>query len=138
MKFENSQYFKIKHYKIERPFGNFYLLESFFISELNEGIHFDWEMVKSIMDELIMFYGSDAQIGYISNRFNSYSLNPQVWEEIDEKYGIMVAAAIVTYNPMAFMNATLEKQFYKKSIKRCDSLEVAFQWISNLRELKKD
>lgn len=136
MKFEDSKYFKLKHYKIERPFGHFYLLENFFVSELNEGIHFDWEMIKSVMDEVVLFYGPDAQIGYISNRTNSYSIDPQTWNKVDKMYGVIVAGAIVTYNTMTFMNATLEKQFYKKSIKRCLSLEEAIEWISNLKELK--
>ncbi len=136
MKFKDSKYFKLKHYQIERPFGYFYLLENFFISELNEGIHFDWEMIKSVMDEVIIFYGLDSQIGYISNRTNSYSIDPQTWNKVDKEYGVIVAGAIVTYNTMTFMNATLEKQFYKKSIKRCLSLEEAIEWISNLKELK--
>lgn len=136
MKFKDSKYYKLKHYQIERPFGDFYLLEKFFVSELNEGVHFDWEMIKSVMDEVVLFYGSDAQIGYISNRTNSYSTNPQTWDGIYKKYGLIIAGAIVTYNAMAFMNATLEKQFFKKSIKRCLSLEEAIEWISNLKELK--
>ncbi|MFI0431403.1 hypothetical protein [Mariniflexile sp. HMF6888] len=136
MKFEDSKYFELKHYKIERPFGHFYLLENFFISELNEGIHFDWEMIKSVMDEVVLFYGPEAQIGYISNRTNSYSTNPQTWDGIYKKYGLIIAGAIVTYNTMTFMNATLEKQFFKKSIKRCLSLEEAIEWVSNLKELK--
>jgi hypothetical protein len=136
MKFKDSKYYKLKHYTIKRPFGNFYLLENFFISELNEGVHFDWEMIKSVMDEVVMFYGFDAQIGYISNRTHSYSTNPQTWDGIYKEYGLIIAGAIVTYNAMAFMNATLEKQFYKKSIKRCLSLEEAIEWISNLEELK--
>ena len=136
MKFKDSKYYNLKHYQIERPFGNFYLLENFFVSELNEGVHFDWEMIKSVMDEVVLFYGSDAKIGYISNRTNSYSTNPQTWDGIYKKYGLIIAGAIVTYNAMAFMNATLEKQFFKKSIKRCLSLEEAIEWISNLKELK--
>lgn len=47
MKFENSKYFELKHYKLEMPFGNFYFLETLFISEINEGEHFDWEMKKA-------------------------------------------------------------------------------------------
>ncbi|AXP82617.1 hypothetical protein CJ739_3555 [Mariniflexile rhizosphaerae] len=136
MKFKDSKYYKLKHYQIERPFGDFYLLENFFVSELNEGVHFDWEMIKSVMDEVIIFYGLDSQIGYISNRTNSYSIDPQTWNKVDKEYGVIVAGAIVTYNTMTFMNATLEKQFYKKSIKRCLSLDEAIEWISNLKELK--
>lgn len=137
MRFENSDYFKSKHYKIEFPFGNFYLFEKYFISEINEGIHFDWEMIKTVMAEVVEFYGVDAKIGYISNRINSYSMNPQTWDKVQKKYNMIVAGAIVSYNNMTFMNSSLEKQLANISIKRCLSLDEAIEWILNLKELKK-
>ncbi|WP_298535555.1 hypothetical protein [uncultured Algibacter sp.] len=136
MKFENSEYFKsIKHSKIEKPFGTFYFCERFFIAELNESVHFDWEMVKDVMSDVIKFYGADAKLGYLSNRVNSYSMNPHSWEKVYKKYGILVASAIVAYNNFTSMNAAIEKQFSSKSIKRCYSLTEAVNWISNLKEL---
>ena len=136
MKFEDSRYSVLHHLKIERPFGNFYLLDTFFISEINEGIHFDWNMIKDVMDEIITLYKKDIKLGYISNRINSYSLDPHTWNQVDIEYNAIIAGAIVTYNEMTFMNATLEKRFYKKSIKRCASLDEAVEWISNLKEFK--
>lgn len=139
MKFEESEYFNsIKHYKLQMPFGNFYLCEKFFISELNEGIHFDWNMIELMMEELINFYGKEAKIGYIPNRVNSYSVNPNHWNKVDKEYNMIIAAAIVIYNNMTLMNATLEKRFFKKSLKRCDSLTQAITWMSNIKELKNE
>jgi hypothetical protein len=136
MTFENTSFFKdFKSLKVEMPFGNFYLCEKFFISEIHETIHFDWEMIQKIMTKVIDFYGENCKIGYISNRINSYSINPKTWDTVDKEYGVIVAGAVVTYNPIAFMNATLEKQFYERSIKRCSSLEEAIYWITNLKEL---
>ena len=136
MKFENSQYFKnLKHSKIEKPFGNFYFCERFFIAELHESVHFDWDMVKNVMSDVIEFYGKDAKLGYLSNRVNSYSMDPHSWEKVYKKYGIIVASAIVVYNNFTSLNAALEKQFSSKSIKSCYSLSEAIDWISNLREL---
>ncbi len=134
MKFENSEFSKLIHYKIEMPFGNFYLLEKFFISEIHEGVHFDWEMIKSVMTEVVEFYGENAKIGYISNRVNSYSMNPQTWNKVQKKYNLLFASAIVSYNNITFMNASIEKQFTTISIKRCLSLEEAIQWIKSLNE----
>lgn len=136
MKFEQFKYFNtLKPHKIALPFGNFYFCEKFFVSEVFESIHFDWEMIKKVMDKLVAFYGKDIQLGYISNRVNSYSVDPQTWIKVDAEYSVIIASAIVTYSDIAFMNATLEKKFYKKNIKRCLSLEEAFNWVINLEEL---
>lgn len=136
MKFENSEFSKLNHYKVEMPFGNFYLFEKFFISEINEGVHFDWEMIKTVMTEVVEFYGTNIKVGYISNRVNSYSMDPQTWDKVRKKYNLIFAGAIVSYNNFTFMNASIEKQFSKTSIKRCLSLEEAIQWIKSLKEYR--
>lgn len=136
MKFENSKYNKtLKYYKLEKTFGNFYFCDKFFIAELYESIHFDWKMVESVMSDVCNHYGKNAKLGYISNRVDSYSMDPQSWEKVHEKYGIIQLSAIIAYNNFTFMNATLEKQFSSKSIKRCTSLTEAIDWISNSKEL---
>lgn len=135
MKFELSEFNELTHYKVEMPFGNFYLLETFFISEIHEGVHFDWEMIKQAMVEIMGFYGKNNKVGYISNRVNSYSMNPQTWDKVQKEYNLIIAGAIVTYNKMTFMNASIEKEFSKISIKRCLSLEEAVEWIKTLKEL---
>lgn len=135
MKFEDSKYYNtIKSTKIEMPFGVFYFCEKFFLSELNEGVHFDWDKIEAVVNELFTFYGKDVRLAYIPNRINSYSINPHYWEKVDKKYNIIVASAIVTYNDMTYMNATLEKRFFNKSIKRCNSLDEAIKWTLNLKE----
>ncbi|APY12261.1 hypothetical protein BWZ22_13950 [Seonamhaeicola sp. S2-3] len=136
MKFKNSKFFNtLKHVEIVKPFGNFYFFEKFILSEVNEGFHFDWKMIKEVMEEAVAFYGSDVKLGYISNRVNSYSINPQSWNMVKEEYNMIAAGAIVTYSTMTFMNATIEKQFSENSIKRCLSLDEAIDWIVKLKEL---
>jgi len=135
MKFEDSEYYKtLKHTKLEKPFGNFYFFETFLIAELNEGVHFDWEKIVDAMSDLINFYGEGVKLAYLSNRVNSYSMDPNSWEKIYKKYNVIIASAIVSYNNFTFMNASLEKGFSKKSIKRCLSLDEAIKWIFSLKE----
>ncbi|CAH8286313.1 hypothetical protein EV196_106253 [Mariniflexile fucanivorans] len=138
MKFENSEFFKLKHNKLEMPFGNFYFFKTFIISEINEGIHFDWEMIQEVMVHVVEFYGTDAKLGYISNRVNSYSTNPQAWNKVQKKYNIIIAGAIVTYNKMIYLNATLEKRIAKTKIKRCFTLAEAIDCILDLKESKNE
>jgi len=135
MTFENSKYFKeLEHSKVEFSFGKFYLLDTFIISELNEGIHFDWEKIQEVIGMLLDRYGYNIKIGYVSNRINSYSIEPQLWVDFQRDYGFIVASAIVSYSDFNYMNATIEKQFSKNSIKRCISLDEAINWIKNLEE----
>tara|TARA_R110002049_G_C9129630_1_gene558928 strand:- start:277 stop:702 length:426 start_codon:yes stop_codon:yes gene_type:complete len=137
MKFSESTYFNpLRHHLLEMPFGTFYFCEKFFVSELNEGVHFDWCMIENVMDELIKYYGKDAKLGYIPNRINSYSVNPHYWDKADKIYNMIVASAIVSYSTITMMNATIEKHFFSKSIKRCTSLTEAVDWILNLKELR--
>lgn len=135
MHFKNSKYFHELQFEILKfRFGTFYLCQGFFISELSEGIHFDWPKTKEVMTDIIHFYGKDAKLAYLSNRINSYSLDPHCWGKLEKHYGTIVAGAIVSYNNFALMNATLEKSLSNKSIKRCNSLNEGIAWILNLRE----
>jgi hypothetical protein len=135
MTFEDSKYFKqLKHTKIELTFGTFYLFDTFMISELNEGIHFSWKKVEQLAEALVTHYGTEIKIGYISNRVNSYSFEPQRWIDFNKTYGFIVATAIVTYSGFNYMNATIEKRLSGHSLKRCKSLDIAINWMLNLRE----
>ena len=86
MLFEESELSKLTHYKVEMPFGNFYLFEKFFISEIHEGVHFDWEMIQTAMVEVVEFYGKNARVGYISNRVYSYSMITHSWMKVHKNY----------------------------------------------------
>lgn len=135
MKFEKSKYCEtLKHFKLEKPFGNFYLCERFFIAELHEGVHFDWNMIKTVMNDVLDFYGDNKKLGYISNRVNSYSMNPHHWNKVYKTYGVIQASAIVFYNDIVLMNAALESQLSDKTIKRCKTLTEAIEWIIDLKE----
>lgn len=135
MNFESYSYSKkINYTKLEMPFGIYYLCDKFFIGELHEGIHFDWKKTEFAIEKIISFYGRDAKIGFISNRINHFSTDPSNWTKVEEKYNLIVASAIVIYNNSNFMNASIEKQFTKKSIKRCMSLKEAIKWMESLKE----
>ncbi|GAA0744296.1 hypothetical protein [Gaetbulibacter jejuensis] len=137
MTFENSKYFNLlKHSKVEFSFGNFYLFDKFIISEINEGIHFDWDKIQQVIAALIDYYGSNLKIGYISNRVNPYSIEPQLWIRFQRDYGFIVASAMISYTELNYINASIEKRFSEMSIKRCGSLDEAINWIKNLKEFK--
>ncbi len=136
MTFENSKYFNVlKHSKVEFSFGKFYLFDKFIISEINEGIHFDWDKIQQVIAVLIDYYGSNLKIGYISNRVNPYSIEPQLWIRFQRDFGFIVASAMISYTELNYINASIEKRFSEISIKRCGSLDEAINWTKNLKEL---
>ena len=68
MRFEDSKFFKlIPSKKIEFPFGNFYISDQILISELNEGIHFDWDKILQVIDVVYDYFGGYKKIGDTKN-----------------------------------------------------------------------
>lgn len=137
MKFEDSEYFEhLKPHVLKMSFGTFYLCDRFFISELHEGVHFDWEKIEAVIKELFNYYGKNARVGYIPNRINSYSVDPNNWSKVNELYNIIAASAIVYYNFSNALNAEIEERFYQKTMKLCNNLDEAITWIRDLDVLK--
>lgn len=133
MRFEESKYFsKLSHYKLEFSFGNFYFFENFVVSEINESIHFCWDKILEVIGALIDYYGEKRQIVYISNRVNSYSIEPQLWHRFYDEFDFILATVAVVYNDFGYISATIEKQFIKNSFYRCNSLEEAINWMKHL------
>ena len=135
MKFENSKYFKLlRNSKIEFSFGTFFFLDKIIISELNEGIHFDWQKIEQVISAVAEHYGGNFKIAFLSNKINSYSIEPHLWLRFYKEYNFIIASAIVTYNEIGFNNATLEKHFSRTSVKRCNTLDKGIEWILALKE----
>lgn len=135
MRFEETKFGNSLDYrKIEFSFGNYYLCENFVVSELNEGIHFDWDKILEVIGAVIDYYGNNIKIGYISNRVESYSIDPQLWLRFHREFDFIIAVATVAYNDFGYINASIEKLFAKVSLKRCDTVDEAIGWIKNLKE----
>ncbi|REE25564.1 hypothetical protein DFQ09_102154 [Winogradskyella pacifica] len=139
MKFEDCKYSKQLAYKKEAfSFGTVYVTEYFLLSEFNEGIHVDHKIASELISRFSNLISKGIKIGYIANRFNSYSFDPQLWVDFNKDYDAFVASAIVTYSNFSYLNASLEKKFFNKSLKRCKNIEEAIGWIMNLKEFKTD
>ncbi|WP_027125156.1 hypothetical protein [Gelidibacter mesophilus] len=139
MRFQESKYFNLlEHSKIEFSFGDLYFFENFILSELHEGIHFDWDKILEVIGATLDYYSGEFEIAYISNRVNSYSTDPQLWQRFHQEFNFISAIATVTYNDFGYINASIEKQFAKISLKRCDHLEEALTWVKHLREFSQN
>ncbi|WP_203255666.1 hypothetical protein [Hyunsoonleella ulvae] len=135
MEFEKSPYFESYNpYKLELAFGHYYFCKNLIVAEPFEGVHFNWDMAKVLIHEIHNHYGKNTKVCYVANRINAYSIDPQNWLRIEKEYDTLVASAIVVYNKASYINASLEKHFTQKSIKRCLSLDEALNWVKNLKE----
>lgn len=128
MKIEDSKYINIEHEEVILPFGNFYFFKNFVVSELNEGVHFDWNKVKILSDIMINHYGDVDHLYYLSNRVNSYSIEPQSWLKFDKKYHLIKETGIIAYTNRGGLSVVLERLFSKGSIKKFRSLKKAMEW----------
>lgn len=113
---------------VELDFGKVWFKENILIAELNEGILFDVENNRQLLEIGKNIFDNKAY-GYISNRVNSYAVNPMVYLESAKKENLK-AIAVVTTNVVCRNNAVLEKQFYKdNSFEIFSTLEEAFIWM---------
>lgn len=136
MKFEKSPISKLITYeKIMLDFGSYYLCDNFFIMEVDDGVHLNWEKLEKLIISLRDYYGSHKTLAYISNRINSYSIDPLLWSYFDKEDSILIAASIVSYRDSTFMSANIEKQLASIPLKRANNLDEAINWVQQLAEL---
>lgn len=131
MKLEDSDFLKLEHEEVILPFGKFYFFEKFIVSEIHEGVHFDWKSVKIISDIILIHYGKQKKLVYLSNRVNSYSIEPQSWLKFDKKYSLVSTTGIIVYDRKGGISVVLERLFSKEKIKRFRSLKDAIDWALN-------
>ncbi|MCC4214569.1 hypothetical protein [Leeuwenhoekiella parthenopeia] len=118
------------------PFGVFYFFDSFIISEIAEGVLFDWEKAFTVINLGIQFYGTETNhLNYISNRINDYSIKPQDWLKFLKMGKTFKLFAAVTYREKSMLNLVIERFFYKDAILSFDSLLEAVNFIREQEEL---
>ncbi len=124
MLFEKSPFSKsLKYKKVILDFGTYYLFDSFFIMEVNEGEHFNNDKLNELLKNLRKHYGTHKHLAYIANRVHSYSIDPVLWSYFDKDDSILIAAAIVSYRDSTLMNANIEKQLASIPLKRAKTLK---------------
>lgn len=116
--------------EIELDFGKVFIHENVLVAKLDEGILFDLESNKKLL-EIGSEVFKDADYGYISHRVNSYAVDPMVYME-SANVNNLKAIAVVSESEMTRRNAdAVEKKFYKDN--NCfgvfQSLEEATEWI---------
>lgn len=115
--------------KIELDFGTLTIFDKILVCECKEGVLLDVDSNRKIL-ELGAEVFNKQSFGYISNRVNSYAVDPMVYRESAE-FPYLKAIAVVTHSDISRQSAVLEQKFYteKNSFQIFSSLEEAKDWI---------
>ncbi len=135
---EKSKYREHFLKKLSFDFGNFYIFEEYVIGEISEGVHFNWDLAKQVIDAVYDYFGTtDLTIAYISNRVHSYSVQPKDWMQFFKERHHIKCIAVVAYNKMGWMSVVLEKIFSNAPIKKFKDMDSAIDWAIHTKEQKK-
>lgn len=128
-------YFKNIREIRESDFGIFYFFDGLVISEIKEGVVFNWSMAKKIINIAYEVIGKDKPIAYISNRIHDYSVIPTDWLKFYKNRHQLEFYSVVAYDKGGLSSIVLEKMFFKDNIRQFSDLESAIKWsISKVEE----
>ncbi|MEW7292950.1 hypothetical protein [Aquimarina sp. 2304DJ70-9] len=117
----------IKSYHLDMGKVSFY--KNYLIIEVAEGTSFNHEKAKQL-SELTNLHFGDSAFGYISNRVNSYSLEPLDYLKIKEVFPNIKAFAVVIYNNLQKTSVSIENIFYYDNIVSFERIEDAKNWMN--------
>ena len=108
------------------PFGEFYLFDSFVVSEIKKDVVFTWDKhAKHVVEDISNLYENNgSKLIYISNRVHQYSVVPSDWLKF-LKYNYTLESYIIVSKKR---NSILEHLFMGKKMKTFFSIEGAIIW----------
>lgn len=120
----------IKEFNYE--FGNIFVFNQFVVTEINEGVNFEYRHGLVIKDDIFILFNetNGKSLNFISNRINSYSVMASDWIKFF-KEGYLLNSYIVVSDKSRFSNLAIEKLFFKHTIKHFTELEMAINFVEN-------
>lgn len=119
---------------LDTEIGTIYFYDNILVMEGKENSIFSIKTSLFILLKVIKMVGTKPVV-YISNRVNSYSVDPN-----DYKYLEMIpnlkGIATVSYNNITKSSAKLEQKFFKKPFRDFESLDDAKFWAMEVLEGK--
>ena len=137
MKITDTNLKELIEYVHVSKYGNYYFFKDFIVSEIKQGVIYNWEASQDAIEAAIEYYGENPSICYISNRVNQYSVNPIDWFKFFKSEKNLNGYAIVSYTENGWINALIEKLFFSSKIERFNNLSEAIIWTKKVNsELK--
>lgn len=117
--------------EINYPFADIFIFKGYVISEIKEGISFNWDQhAKYIIEDVSSFLDTDgSDLIYISNRIHSYSVMAQDWVRFFKKSYSLKGYYIVSDRRSSVLGFMIENLFFKNKIKKFNSLYGAINWV---------
>ncbi|WP_452227794.1 MULTISPECIES: hypothetical protein [unclassified Lacinutrix] len=112
--------------------GVYYFFKDFIVSEVNEGVDYNWGITQGVVTLAKNYYGKDAPICLISNRINQYSINPLGWHNFFKTGRKLNGLAVVTYTKNARANVAIEMLFFNSKLERFHSIFEAINWVKEV------
>ncbi len=113
-----------------------FVFDEFLINQIREGESVEPEH-NQVLEEVIQKHFAETPLVYITNRVNSYAVNPLTYLGT-VKIKNLSAFAVVASSEMQRDGAKFEKQFYNKPFEIFETLGDAIQWANSiLKELSK-
>lgn len=122
----------------EYQFGTFYFFNGLVISEINEGVTFEWDMAKKAIKAAHDVFKENQPIAYISNRINNYFVVPTDWAKFYANRHQLSFYSVVGQTRGSFTSLVMERMFFKNSIKQFTDIEKAIEWSLAKIEDKKE
>ncbi len=116
----------------ELEIGRFYFYPHLVVSEIEEGVIVTFDNALSLFSIGLETYSLDEPLVYLSNRKNSYSIDPTLHIEAKEMFSNLLGYGVVAYNEVTRKIAAIEQQFVSCPLHTFDSLPEAWQWAQDL------
>ncbi|BAO54314.1 hypothetical protein [Nonlabens marinus] len=111
-------------------YAQVYIFQNYLINQINDGVNVGMEHVEVLRDMITEHFGNRKMV-YISNRTNSYSVNPLVYPLVG-RIRNLEGMAIVTNSRLNIQNANFEKVFYHKHFEIFQTMDEAIVWATEL------
>jgi len=125
---KNTDFFRNIRQVREFEFGVFYFFDGLVISEMKNGVIFNWAMAQKAINAAYEVLGEDVQIAYISNRIHSYYVVPTDWIKFYKNRHQLNFYSVVGYTNGNRISLFLERFFFRNSIRKFTDLEEAIAW----------
>ncbi|MBQ0788101.1 MAG: hypothetical protein KBT69_11405 [Oceanihabitans sp.] len=112
--------------------GVYYFFKDFIISEVNEGVDYNWEVVKEIITIATKYYEKKNPICLISNRINQYSINPLGWHNLFKSGRKINGMAVVSYTENSIVSVAVEMLFFNSKLERFHNIFDAINWVKEV------
>ena len=121
----------LQHYDLD--ISEVFIHKNFVISQIKDGLHLEPEHVQ-VLQTIIDQHYVKRKLVYISNRVNSYSVNPLCYKSLVTMKNL-AAIAIVTSSEHGLKTANFEMDFYGRPSAVFSSLTGAIDWAEKQIEI---